>query len=161
MADLLECLIQIKALRHTLTRVETAGLSASGPVSTERGSVTLDSVWQRMADAERRFAAALDTAGAGIGSSGEAAGDTRRVFVALRLSNLARLDGCTAAQLGGSVEWPGRPAMTVADLVAIMLAHDTEALGDLRGARPGDRSRRPRRGRAEGRSAKAGESRLP
>jgi len=55
--------------------------------------------------------------------------------VRLRRANLAMLDGCRAAQLSGLVEWQGRPSTTVADLVAIMLAHDAEALGHLRGRR--------------------------
>jgi hypothetical protein len=42
------------------------------------------------------------------------------------------LDRCTAAQLSGLVDWPGRPSTTVADLVAIMLAHDTALLAVLR-----------------------------
>jgi hypothetical protein len=45
------------------------------------------------------------------------------------------LDRCTAADLAGVVAWSGRPSTSVADLVAIMLANDTEALGELRRAR--------------------------
>jgi hypothetical protein len=37
--------------------------------------------------------------------------------------------------LAGPIIWPGRRSTTVADLVAIMLAHDTENLGGLRRSR--------------------------
>lgn len=87
-----------------------------------------------MADAERCYAEALGTGIAGgiapaLPDAGQAG------FVASRGANLAMLDRCTAAELAGFVAWPGRPSTTVADLVAIMLANDTEALGELRRAR--------------------------
>jgi len=137
MADLLECVIQIKALGEALEMVTLPNSARHSP-ETERA--TISGVWRRMADAERRYARALGAAGAAA-PSGEGPDDARGVFVALRRSNLARLDGCTAAQLNGPVEWPGRPSTTVADLVAVMLANDTEALGGLRRARPVHRHR--------------------
>jgi hypothetical protein len=121
MADLLECVIQIKALREAI-RVGTR--ATDGGTSAEANPVTVSGVWQRMAEAEQRYAVALGTAIAGGAQ-----------FLAMRGANLARLDRCTAAELAGFVEWPGRPSTTVADLVAIMLANDTEALGELRRAR--------------------------
>ena len=136
MADLLECLIQIAALRDALemaTDRRSAGLSPEPRPAAVSGP--------RLADAERRFAAALGAADAGTASSRGDAEDERRAFVALRRANLAKLDACTAAQLCGLVTWPGRPSTTVADLVAIMLANDTEALCELRSARLVDRSR--------------------
>lgn len=136
MADLLECLIQIAALRDALEMVTDRACAGIPP---GLGPVTVS--WPRLADAERRFAAALGAAGAGTASSCGGPEGARRAFVALRRANLARLDGCTAAQLGGLVTWPGRPSTTVADLVAIMLANDTEALCELRRARPVDRPR--------------------
>jgi hypothetical protein len=138
MADLLECLIQIKALRHTL---EWTGLVSERELA-EREPVRL---WERMADAERRAAAALGTATAACASSGDGADGPRAVFAALRRANLVRLEGCTAAQLAGLIEWPGRPATTVADLVAIMLAHDTDALGEWRRERACRTNRIPSR----------------
>jgi hypothetical protein len=131
MADLLECLIQIAALRDTLTHAEavTRPIAGAGSPGPDRAGVA--EAWTRMADAEARYARALGAAGA-AGPSGEGSDDARGAFVALRRSNLARLDGCTAAQLGGVVEWPGRPSTTVADLVAIMLAYDTETLAESR-----------------------------
>jgi hypothetical protein len=128
MADLLECVIQIKALGAALGTAIGAR-STSGLVSAELQGV---SVWQRMTDAERRYALALGAAGADIVHSGDDAPAARADFASLRRANLAMLDRCTAAELAGVVEWPGRPSTTVADLVAIMLANDTEALGELR-----------------------------
>jgi hypothetical protein len=127
MADLLECLIQIKALRETLHRL--TGLPTT---ATRAGS------WGQLAETERRYAGALGTAIAG-GAEADRSGDVpaaeRDRFVTWRRANLAMLDRCTAAELAGFVAWPGRPSTTVADLVAIMLANDTEALGELRRAR--------------------------
>ncbi|HSP91280.1 MAG TPA: hypothetical protein VLN08_10245 [Vicinamibacterales bacterium] len=133
MADLLECLIQIKALRETLDMV-TGLISAARPAGL--GPVTV-STWQRMAEAERGYAQALGTAAAGpprvTPASGDAA-EAMEVFLALRRANLARLGSCTASQLAAPVAWAGRPATTVADLVAIMLASDTERLAGHRQA---------------------------
>jgi len=144
MADLLECLIQIKALCDTLAHAEAVVRSASGIVSTATDGVTVVGAWPQMADAERRYARALGTAGAAA-PAGEGADDARAAFVALRRLNLARLDGCTAAQLGGLVAWPGRQSTTIADLVAIMLAHDTETLAESRRTSPARRARFPNR----------------
>ena len=124
MADLLECLIQIKALRETFHRL--TGLPTT---ATRAGS------WGQLAETERRYAGALGTAiagGAETAPSEDGLGANRDRFVAWRRANLAMLDRCRAAELAGLVEWPGRPSTTVADLVAIMLANDTEELGELR-----------------------------
>jgi len=124
MADLLECLIQIKALRETLHRL--TGLPTT---ATRAGS------WEQLAETERRYAGALGTAIAGVADtapSDDGPGANRDRFVTWRRANLAMLDRCTAAELAGFVGWPGRPSTTVADLVAIMLASDTEELGELR-----------------------------
>ena len=132
MADLLECLIQIKALGESL---EMVTLSISARMSPEMESVTISEVWRRMAEAERHYANALGTqrgARVEIAALHERGAVAREEFVAHRRSNLATLNCCTAAQLAGSIEWPGRPSTTVADLVAIMLANDTEVLGEVR-----------------------------
>ncbi len=133
MADLLECLIQVKALRETLDMV-------TGPIPAKRpaamGPVTV-STWKRMAEAERSYAQALGTDAVDpprvTPASGEAA-EAMEVFLAWRRANLALLGACTASQLAGPVAWAGRPATTVADLVAIMLASDTELLAAFRQA---------------------------
>ncbi len=134
MADLLECLIQIKALCETLEMVAPFIPATRSPES-ER--VTVSGVWQHMAEAERRYAAALGTDGpvqpGSASTAGSAAGWIAE-FAQLRGANLATLEACTADQLAGFVGWPGRPLTTVADLVAIMLANDTEVLGELRRA---------------------------
>jgi len=135
MADLLECLIQTKALREAL---RVGARAIDGGTSAEMGPVTISGVWERMAELERRCAMALGTAiagGAETAPSDDGPGASRERFVAWRRANLAMLDRCTAAELAGFVEWPGRPSTTVADLVAIMLASDTEGLGELRRAR--------------------------
>ncbi len=128
MADLLECLIQIKALGEALAgpSCDSSGESADGELAR---------VWERMADAERRYANALGTRLAGgppPARSQEGAAAASVVFASLRRANLEMLDRCTAAQLSALVDWPGRPSTTVADLVAIMLAHDTALLAVLR-----------------------------
>jgi len=142
MADLLECLIQVKALRETLVVAETE-IAEEEPVPG----------WQRLADDERRYALALRTDGPlrpDLTSTARVPAGSLAEFVRLRRANLAMLDGCRAAQLSGLVEWQGRPSTTVADLVAIMLANDTEVLGAWRRARanPGS-SPASRRIRAE------------
>lgn len=126
MADLLECVIQIMALREALATA-TGAPSACSVMSAELQGPP---VWQRMAEAERRYGIVL---GAGRGAAPDAGPATGvEAFVAMRRANLAMLDRCRAAELAGFVEWPGRPSTTVADLVAIMLANDTEELGELR-----------------------------
>jgi hypothetical protein len=143
MADLLECLIQIKALGETLERMTQLPGGADAAVC-----------GARLAEAERRYGIALGTdiegrMPAAPGAAGPAA--PQEEFAARRRLNLAMLNACTAARLGGPVDWPGRPSTTVADLVAIMLANDTEVLGELRRRRPSPGSRIPN----------PGESRLP
>jgi len=132
-ADLLECLIQIKALRETLTMV-TGRFVAQRPAGMRAAAA---STWRRMAEAERSYAQALGTDAIGplraAPASGEAA-EAMEVFLAFRQANLALLGSCTASQLAAPVAWAGRPATTVADLVAIMLASDTERLAGCRQA---------------------------
>lgn len=135
MADLLECVIQIKALRVAL---DTATGARALPAEPGPADVALSGLWQRMADAERRYAHALGAMAPsrpGVAPEAEGSAEARERFMERRRASLAMLEGCAAAQLAGIVVWPGRPSTTVADLVAIMLAHDTEALGALRRAR--------------------------
>jgi hypothetical protein len=132
-ADLLECLIQIKALRETLKMV-AGSLSEDRPA--EMGPVTVSS-WQRLVEAERSYARALGMDAVGPPRVTPASGDATEameVFLALRRANLALLGSCTSSQLAAPVAWAGRPATTVADLVAIMLASDTERLAGHRQA---------------------------
>jgi hypothetical protein len=135
MADLLECLIQIKALRVTLD-MATRRMSPDTPAGADGDAGS--EAWRRMADAELRYAEALATATDRRPVAGvelREAPDARELFVARRRANLAMLEECTAAQLSGFVEWPERPSTSVADVAAIMLASDTEVLGELRRSR--------------------------
>ena len=127
MADLLECVIQIKALGETLEWVTRM-----------KGGADTSACWVRLAEAERRYAFALGTDTAPrthVAADVPGTMPPREDFLERRRANLAMLNGCTAALLGGQVDWPGRRSTKVADLVAIMLAHDTEVLGELRRAR--------------------------
>ena len=136
MADLLECLIQIKALGETLERAMVAcSISSRTPAETE--SVTISGLWRELAEAERRYTAALATTGGAaldVQMQGGGTASHREEFIARRLANLERLNHYSAVELAGPVEWPGRPSTTVADLVAIMLANDTDLLGHSRRA---------------------------
>lgn len=131
MADLLECLIQMRALAETVTLSVFAGTRVD---ASEMEDVTVSRVWQRMAGAERRYAAALGADAAAVAHSEWKTDATapRVEFVNVRTANLEVLGRCSAAELDRLVPWPGRSATTVADLVAIMLAHDTEVLGQVR-----------------------------
>jgi hypothetical protein len=126
MADLLECLIQIKALSHSIARLER--LVADAPEAVRPG---VDAVLDRLLDAERAYAAALRVVAA-AGSPTTAAASRLERFTAARRAVLAALQQYSAADLGRAVDWPGRPGTSVADLVAIMLARDTERIGEIR-----------------------------
>ena len=73
--------------------------------------------------------------GAESAPAGDGRGDSfdacRRAFEAERAETLRLLDACSADQLNRKGIDPLRGPMTVADLVAAMLAHDTDRLGDL------------------------------
>ncbi len=158
-ADLLECLIQIKALRDTAARV-VATLPGTAPADA-RGRLVNARI-ETLAASEEAFsrilraslphgpslarsAAPPDAAApadppAPVGSNSPApdpeapwAAPLRR-FVATRRATLALLDRCSAADLSAPTPFPGRGMTTVADLVALMLAADTLAVGDLRAA---------------------------
>ena len=66
---------------------------------------------------------------------GDVPGDSfdacQRAFAAERAETVRVLEACSADQLNRSGIDPLRGPMTVADLVAAMLAHDTDRLGDL------------------------------
>jgi hypothetical protein len=59
------------------------------------------------------------------------ASEARAVFAARRADTVQVLDQCSAEQLNRIGIEPSRGPMIVADLVAVMLAHDTDSLGDL------------------------------
>jgi hypothetical protein len=123
-ADLLECLIQVKALEHSIGRIERLVAAAPAAAGAEIGALVAT-----LASAEHTYG----RVGLGRTGAGESPAPTPALaaFVAERRANLDVLRACTAADLGSPVAWPGRRNTTVADLVAIMLANDTEVLGEV------------------------------
>lgn len=140
MADLLECVIQMKALCASIDRLARI-VGTQSAAFRERHTASL----AQLTEAERMYATALQ----GLRQPGLLPGTTSaRVqgggvfaeWVGLRQANVEALGACTATDLGTTVSWPGRGRTTVADLVAIMLAHDTEVLGELSRHRAGNRA---------------------
>lgn len=149
MADLLECLIQIKGVADTPRRLALrldAARRLSGPAGAARGAL----VAQRMAAAEECFGRclslmlaqdrpslpALPKAVADEAETGSQAGTGelddagwQAEFRVRRSATVAVLERCSAEQLGRTGLAPSRGPLTVADLVALMLAHDTDCLG--------------------------------
>jgi hypothetical protein len=155
-ADLLECLIQIKGLAETPRRLEQRTASAAST-----GAIRLSAaarVARRMAEAETCFGrclalmlaevepvlpvlprvagisgnvAGLDGASMPAGREADAGRHWRDQFSARRAATLAVLDRCSAAQLNRIGLEASRRPLTVADLVAVMLAHDTDSLGEV------------------------------
>jgi hypothetical protein len=124
-ADLLECLIQLKALGHSIDRLERFAAVVPAAVRPKA-----DAILDRLLEAEQAYAEALG--GRGLVRPTATAVTRVATFAAARRATFDRLQGYSAEQLGRPVDWPGRPATSVADLVAIMLAHDTELIGELR-----------------------------
>jgi len=139
MADLLECVIQIKALADTPRRLalrlaESMSGGASDPLpllhdllayeawlqgSVEAGLAASDP----LVAAEPRFDRALLPT-----SPTESPGALLARFAARRELTVRRLDSLTAAELCAGVRVSGRGRTTVADLVALTLAHDTDCI---------------------------------
>lgn len=155
MANLLECLIQIKGVADTPRRLGVR-LAASAPGASI--SPRAAHVARSMADAEARFGEclrlmlaqerpplpALPRAKVDAGDAGEsgqtagaregAAAGWQAQFSARRAATVAVLEQCSAEQLARIGLEPSRGPMTVADLVALMLAHDTDCLGEFQPA---------------------------
>jgi hypothetical protein len=151
MADLLECLIQIKGLGDTPRRLaqRAAEFTASAPFEAE-ATVGAVEVARRLLAAEMQFRLALsrmltrdqpalEILPGDASAESETAGDTpgesldvcQRAFAAERAETLRVLDACSADQLNRKGIDALRGHVTVADLVAAMLAHDTDRLGEL------------------------------
>lgn len=140
MADLLECLIQIKGVAETPQRlaVRVRRAVAAGREQEARA------VAERLAAAETRFAACLtamlsaerpslpplDLTSLDVASAPSLA-DCLQDFGWRRRLVVEALDRCSAEDLSRVGFEPSRGPMTVADLVAVMLAHDTEQVGRL------------------------------
>ncbi len=145
MADLLECLIQIKGVADTPRRLalrvaDVTGQSSSGSEADHLAR----SIASRMAAAELLFRDCLSRmlmadrpalpALAGVAAPPDtrlSAAEYQASFAARRTETVRVLERCSAEQLNRKGVEPGRGPMTVADLVAVMLAHDTDSLGDL------------------------------
>jgi hypothetical protein len=150
-ADLLECLIQIKGLGDTPRRlVQRAAEFTASPSSQAEATAGVVEVARRLLAAETQFRGALSRmltrdqpaleilpgdAPVGSARSGDVPGDSfdvcQRAFAAERAETLRVLDACSADQLNRKGIDALRGPVTVADLVAAMLAHDTDRLGEL------------------------------
>ena len=145
MADLLECLIQIKGTADTPRRLALRAAEAlSHSSSSADAERRVREVASRLAAAEMVFRDSLymmltvdrpalppmpdPRAAADAALSVE---EAQAVFAARRADSVQVLERCTAEQLNRVGLEPSRGPMTVADLVALMLAHDTECLGNL------------------------------
>jgi hypothetical protein len=144
-ADLLECLIQIKGLADTPRRLalRTAKAAASS-ASTESAARQARDVARCLLSAEARFRLALSLMLSRdrpalprlppvevTDSPAPAVGECERAFATERAETVRVLEACSAGQLNRTGVEPARGPMTVADLVAVMLAHDTDRLGEL------------------------------
>jgi uncharacterized damage-inducible protein DinB len=151
MADLLECLLQIKALRETPDRIAAllqgapAGAWAHRPAENVWAPVE---VLAHLAELELvygvRLRLMLTSERPSLPRFDQDALATRAHHIAWqpalalerfrvrRNESLEVLDGCNAEELERTGVHPTRGEMTVADMVALMLAHDTDHVGQIR-----------------------------
>jgi uncharacterized damage-inducible protein DinB len=151
MADLLECLIQIKGLRETCTRLEEMLQHYPMRLWLQRPRTqkwTPAEIVAHLADAETFFGVRVRlmlTAEHAFLPAFEQERLAARArysewppllalarFRTRREETLELLEGCSADELARTGEHPRRGVITVADLVAIMLAHDTGHFGQAR-----------------------------
>jgi hypothetical protein len=142
---LLECLIQVKGLADTPRRLAVRAAArlaqSASPVEAER---RVREVAARLAEAELVFRDCLSMMLSvdrpalpalpdphAVPAATLSASVARAVFAARRADTVQVLDQCSAEQLNRIGIEPSRGPMIVADLVAVMLAHDTDSLGDL------------------------------
>ena len=172
MADLLECLVQIRALKETSRRLEALLARFSFPLWRERpleGRWTPAEVVAHLADSELFYGTSLrlmltverpflqtpdqDRLAARAGYADWPPLLALSRFRTRREEGLELLEGCGAEDLNRVGIHPARGEMTVADLVAVMLAHDTDHLGQIaerlelvaQGQRSRARGRRPKK----------------
>jgi hypothetical protein len=151
MADLLECVIQIKALGETIPRLD--GLLRRHPIPLWLVRPA-DGVWSpaevaaHLADTELFFGTRLRLILTAEQPQLEPVDQDRLAaraayrewppLLALsrlrtrRLENLELLDGCSADELARLGRHPRRGVLSVAALVAGALAHDTVHIGQIR-----------------------------
>ncbi|MGE5236428.1 MAG: DinB family protein [Acidobacteriota bacterium] len=151
MADLLECLVQVRALRETSKRLEALLRSFPLPLWIRRepaGTATASEVVARLADAEllsgtwlRLMLTVEQPVLRGVDRDALAARARYAEWPPLlalsrfrtrREETLELLEGCDAEDLARIGRHSERGEITVADLVAMMLAHDTDRLGEIR-----------------------------
>ncbi len=160
MADLLEALLQIKALAGTPARLRrwldppSAGRWSRRPAPGKRSPAE---ILVHLAEAEEVFCLSarliatserplLPTVGHGVpaGSEGTVASDPLGAlerFASRRRVTCELLSACSAAQLERVGVHPVRKLVSLADLAAIMLAHDTDHVGQILEALDPGRSR--------------------
>jgi hypothetical protein len=133
MADLLECLLQVRGLRVSLTRLENLA-GRAGRAGGDIAPAAEETIAAMLAAGEgwRQVLAALLP----LPASGETPPPGGAIplsqFRHQRLETLAALDTCSAHDLASMVALEDGRQVTVADVVAHMLADDTERLGRLR-----------------------------
>jgi hypothetical protein len=144
-ADLLECLIQIKGVADTPRRLARRVADAiDGTSSQDAAGRLAHEVAARMAAAELWFSECLSLMLASeqpslpawpgcdvLPAEPAALAERQAEFAARRAETVRVLQGCSADQLNRIGIERSRGPMTVADLVAVMLAHDTDRLGAL------------------------------
>ena len=144
-ADLLECLIQIKGVADTPRRLAVRmAQMAEAPTPHPDADRRAREVTFRMAGAELVFRECLSRmlaaerpalpplpGGQPAIDGPRSAVEAQALFTARRADTVRALDQCSAEQLNRIGLEPSRGPMTVADLVAVMLAHDTDSMGDL------------------------------
>jgi len=133
---LYECLVQIRALRDTAQRL--TGFVPAGPETAVASAVT--ELLRRRAQLELTHGEWLALLlGTGVPALAEVEPDETAVaavdaFLAAREANLALLERLGAGELEQTGVLPdGRPA-AVTDVVAMMVAADTDAVAELRDA---------------------------
>jgi hypothetical protein len=145
--SLLECLFQIKVLAETparFARLVDSAADARVPPGGRSAADVLD--W--LAEIEARELARLRemigpgpaplAADDGVSAPLDSHGLKTPVAVALarfrgqRLATVSLLSPCTTAQLSRIGAWPGRGPTTVADVVALKVAREADAYGEIR-----------------------------
>ncbi len=148
---ILECLVQIRGLADTPGRIEPLLADASAEAWRLRPAADAWSALEllaHMADAELLFGIRLRLVLTAEEPPLPTVDDIRMGecsgyrewspelafsrFSTRRSETVELLHRCSAADLGRTGVHPRRGAMTVADLVAVMMTHDTDHLGEIR-----------------------------